>query len=565
MKISKYFKYAALAVILIPGFSSCNDFFNKLPLNEIVLEKFYTEEADIRSVLTSCYATMQSTDCVRLMALWGELRSENLTDGGQLNEDISQILQENILQTSPYTKWASVYNVINLCNTVLYYAPIVQQRDPNFSESEMKEVSAQASAIRALCYFSLIRTFRDVPLVTVASIDDTQRFTVPVTKFNDVLDFLITDLEGVKNNAVNEFAKPLDNTSRFTRYGIYALLADLYLWKGTDEGYTKSIECCDNVINFKRTQYEEQLAAYGDGLDLVLYKEIPLISELYSKGSTLSGNAFTQIFGVGNSFESIFELNYAQNRSSTNALLSNYGTSQNITGTLSATPFLVEFTFSGTNRYFKRTDCRYLENFQLSTALYGISKYTTTSASFTSQLATTTTESVPAKSRRSDAYANWIFYRLTDVVLIKAQAILELSRGKSSLVQNKAFEESLKLVSAVYNRANNLLDVSADTLKFADYSTFDARQDLILLERQRELMFEGKRWFDLLRVARRENSNDIIIRNVLAKQKTSQAAIRVKLLSKDYIYFPYNESELKANKQLVQNPAFILDKNIVLN
>jgi hypothetical protein len=81
-------------------------------------------------------------------------------------------------------------------------------------------------------------------------------------------------------------------------------------------------------------------------------------------------------------------------------------------------------------------------------------------------------------------------------------------------------------------------------------------EELVLGERQRELMFEGKRWFDLVRLCRREGENSRMISKVLPKFQENAAAIRVKLSSRDILYWPYHRNEIKQNPNLVQNPAY---------
>ena len=101
--------------------------------------------------------------------------------------------------------WAKFYEGINRCNTVCHYAPQLQQIDPNYTEAEMKANVAEATTLRALAYFYLIRTFRDVPYSTGPSIDDTQNYVLPATPFDKVLDSLINDLESVKGDAVRRY------------------------------------------------------------------------------------------------------------------------------------------------------------------------------------------------------------------------------------------------------------------------------------------------------------------------------------------------------------------------
>ena len=297
MSLSVMLTISALAVLTL---GSCNDFLSIEPQNEIVLENYWTEEADVNSVLNSCYAQLESPDCVKRMAVWGELRSDNMTNGSGTPYVIQQVLKENILETNSYTEWQCFYSVINRCNTVIYYAPDVNAKDPNFTDSELRATLAEATTLRALCYFYLIRTFRDVPYVTYPSNE---------SKFDVVLDSLIQDVERVKDDAVRSYGeKSVENTCRITRWACYALLADLYLWKGD---YQRCIDYCDLVIDHKIKEYEEDYEENPTTLTTELYGKYPLISES-GANSNYAGNTYTEIFGTGNSFESIFELNFVR-------------------------------------------------------------------------------------------------------------------------------------------------------------------------------------------------------------------------------------------------------------
>lgn len=541
--------------------SSCDDYFNVLPKDEVVLENFYTEEADLMSVLYSCYSALESPECIKRMAVWGEFRSENLTVSTSSPTEITQLMDENILPTFSFSKWSDFYVVINRCNTVIHYAPIVNERDPNFTISEMRAAIAEAKAIRALSYFYLIRAFRDVPLVTEPSIDDTKSFEVPAASFDSILNFLVQDLEPVKNHAVRKFAIKDYNVTRFTRYAIYALLAELHLW---NKEYEEAIENCDLVINQKIQLYEEELRIQGSNIDLDLYKGVPLYSEHATGRPTQSGNSSTKIFGTQRSFESIFELSFISNRSDENTFIYDYySKSGSSPSNVSVTPFLYENAYMPTgNEVFKNTDCRYIASIHKIDPEYSVAKYTRVSNYFNNPTKTMTAAPTVSFSGRNNKYSNWIIYRLSDILLIKAEASLMID--KSSPAQQL---EAFKWVTTTYNRANNMLDTPSDTLVFSNYTDGDghAMENLILLERQREFLFEGKRWFDLVRYARLKGNNDIIVMHAIKKQKSNTAAIKVKLSSIDAIYFPYAESELEVNSKLKQNPAYIVDKTVSLS
>ena len=298
-------------------------------------------------------------------------------------------------------------------------------------------------------------------------------------------------------------------------------------------------------------------------LDIRLFKdEFPLIEECPSS-SVNYGNAYTSIFGDGNSFESIFELYFERNQSVQNTLISNFfGSSSSRVGYVSADERLYQDAYSGNNDIFRYTDCRYLEGIYDNTNNFGIQKYTCDRI-IIPEIVQNKKPSVSASVRNTN-YANWIIYRLTDVMLMKAEAqALLVQKGMNDLndsIKNENSVGAFKLVSCVFNRANNLNDMSKDTLVYDDYT--NAMEDLVLTERRRELLFEGKRWFDLVRQAKRNQSTSSLVNTVIPKFKTNANVIRIKLASMDAIYFPYSESELTANPLLVQNPAYQTSETI---
>ncbi len=551
MKTINY-KNIICATVMAIGLSGCSDFLDILPTNEVVLENFWTEKADVTSVLNGCYETLENSDCLTRMGVWGELRSDNLRIGASAPVEITEILKENLLPSNPMCNWARFYEAINRCNIVCHYAPGVQALDPNYTYEEMKSNIAEATALRALSYFYLIRTFRDVPYTTEPSIDDTQNYILPATPFNAVLDSLINDLERVKGDAVRRFytddsPNAYQNSSRITRWAIYALLADLYLWKGD---WDNCIRCCDFVIDFKRQQYKEMLEREGNVNNIALFGDIPMILEK-PIGSTQCGNSYSEIFGQGNSFESIFELYFRANQNQQNSWVSSYyGNNQNTTGRLTAPDFLCKDVAQGNNSMFKKTDGRVYAATELDNSSYAITKYVRQSVSFSTQNVTKEADLNLSSSRRSSADANWIFYRLSDMLLIKAEA--EIQKGE------EGYQRAFMLINTVNKRANDVTTTArADTLKMGDYITSKASmEELLMEERQREFMFEGKRWFDLVRMARRDGNNTRLVSLASRKYIENVNAIKIKLADPNIIYFPYAKSEMKVNPLLVQNPAF---------
>lgn len=542
-------------------FNSCDDFLNLEPLNEIILENFWNEKGDVQNIVTSCYATMQEQAVVERMMAWGEFRSDNIIGGTNIsnNEDLEDIFKENIKADNTFTDWSRFYYVINTCNTVKHFAPGVAEKDPSFTQSELKATIAEVTALRALCYFYLIRAFRDVPYVTEPFIEDTQEMKLPATPFADVLDSLILDLESVKQDAVKNY--PVDKTDyqtgRITQEAIFALLSDLYLWK---QDYEAAIHYADLVIENKTTKYQKQLDKMGGNVSVEdqMMSGYPLISD---KLSNSYGNAYGQIFGTGNSRESIFELNFSSDETmpSNGAISYYYGNSTTYPGIVKPAEFIsTDMTLDNPSVFGHKYDSRYYENMQASGSTYGVNKYATRTCLFNAS-ASTPEPSYGTKYSSSNCYANWIVYRLTDVMLMKAEAMVQLVNDNDTtegadVVRDSLLRGAFAIVEVVNTRSN--FGSTESSLSYEDYSSKSLMTALVLEERQRELMFEGKRWFDLVRRAEREGNTNYLIGRVTRKGSDNASVVQSKLSRMDGLYWPYNKAELQVNPNLKQNPAY---------
>jgi hypothetical protein len=150
-------------------------------------------------------------------------------------------------------------------------------------------------------------------------------------------------------------------------------------------------------------------------------------------------------------------------------------------------------------------------------------------------------DGISKRTSASQASCNWIVYRLAGVLLMKAEALSQIGE----------YDEALRIVNRIRERA---LVAHASTQE-----TPHAFEDLILRERAKELAYEGKRWFDLLRMGRRNNYErkdqliELIIQNVPASQKRVLAS---KLNDPNGWYFPINAGEIEDNVNLTQNPYY---------
>lgn len=561
--------------------TGCSDFLEIEPQNEIILEKFWNEKADVDAIIAGCYSGMQSENVIKRMMVWGEFRSDNIGPGSNVSSDgsLEKILKENIDAKNGYTSWTDFYSVINRCNTVIKYAPGVAANDPAYTESELQANIAEMVALRSLSYFYLIRAFRDVPFSRVAYTDDDQTMDLPATKFNDVLDSLIYDLESVQNFAVKRYpvTKELYQTGRITQDAIHALLCELYLWK---KDYANCVRYADMVIDAKKAIYEENRqkrtnSSLSNDEDIARFNGFPLVSN--STSANYYGDAYTILFGRDRNYtdqvnqEIIFQLVFSdspegEGMMANGAVNSFYGNSNASVGLVAPSDYIysqIEATgperkvFADKN---KKLDSRIYTNclYRGSGGDKAINKYTTSTVDISTSTGTPEA-SYGSKYSQNQNGSNWIIYRLTDIMLLKAEALAQMVRDgdnpENSEYNRSILDRAFTLVNAVNKRSlcQNQLN---DTLRRSDYTTKGDMETLVLQERQRELMFEGKRWFDLVRLSQRNGNTQTLASAALQKATTGAGLIGNHLAKMDAIYWPYNLDEMKVNLNLVQNPAF---------
>ena len=330
--------------------------------------------------------------------------------------------------------------------------------------------------------------------------------------------------------------------------GPAGLSAGMYLEK---KGYT----------NYSILEKSDRVGGTSSGLVDKLVNGYPLISDVYASGNYY-GRAFYNLFCTGNASESIFELFFTDDdtRRANLGVSVIYGSSDKGNGTFCPSDLVANDISDGLfNVFTNRYDARSWENIQRQSATqFVVAKYATQDAMVnitTSPL----TAAYGSRWPQDRCHANWIIYRLTDVMLMKAEALTMLvsgdSQGTLSSEDESRLRTAFQLVDAV-NRRSYTYSQTVSALSYSRYASRQAMLNLIYDERNRELMFEGKRWFDLVRRSLREGNTNYLISQAGRKYTNNKTAAESKLRRLDAIFWPYFEEELKVNKNLQQNPAF---------
>lgn len=554
--------------------SSCQDFLTIYPTNSVILEDFWKTKNDVDNMVANSYGMMLEADFLQRLIVWGELRGDNVVEGNyQGRNELKYIMEANLLPQNSYTSWERFYKIINNCNIVLRFAPTVMDEDPDFTQGDLDVARGEMLAIRALCHFYLVRTFRDIPLLKEAMVDDDQNLYQPQVTPLEALDFILEDLyeaEGLVMTSGN-YPNDRDNKGRMTKNAVRAMIADVLLWKAafteyetkdpasSKQYYTECIAFCDSVLNNHMKyilQYEQEYKVTSNG---VIDNQYPLERhpEKVTGGSSTLDRTYQAVFDYENNRrESILELQFTSNDANYYPYF--FG-SEYKAGPFAAPRYMVE-AGQNTNIY-KDTDYRRVINFYQKAGsdadVIPIVKGTYSGASGTlkePEYSASSAYSTQDDGKYFDDGQNFILYRTADVMLMKAEALAQ--RNDTVVPGNKDLKDAFTLVKAIYYRSNPKLNSVSDSIKVSTNNP-DQIRELVLQERQRELAYEGKRWFDLVRKALRDGETgpmlDILISR---KYETNQKAVRSKMTAMDCLFFPIQEREIKTNPLLKQNPAY---------
>ncbi|TKG86949.1 RagB/SusD family nutrient uptake outer membrane protein, partial [Puteibacter caeruleilacunae] len=235
--------YVALIGVTTMLTTGCNEWLDVLPEDKILRDEFWETKEDVEGMLAAAYDATRGN--VERMIVHGEVRGPLMKTASNASDGAKKLDAFDILPTNEWTKWNGYYKAIGYANTVYKMAPVAQDNDPIFYEGELKAYQAEALFIRALNYFYLVRTWRDVPLITEPYETDAEEFTVGKSTADEVLKQIVTDLTQAVSIAKLSYETIEHTKGRATQWSIKALLADVYLWM---DDYAKAEQMATDII-----------------------------------------------------------------------------------------------------------------------------------------------------------------------------------------------------------------------------------------------------------------------------------------------------------------------------
>lgn len=229
------FKLNILALGLFSlGLASCTDsFLDVESKTESSTGNYYKTESDAYRALVGCYDGWQCTTSSEGVGFY--LASEMMADecygatgvadgrNYQVIDRFDQAQSSSDLNLYE-TDWKNYYAAVYRCNELILRADGINWT----SEATKGTYLGEAHAIRALCYFDMVRLWENIPLLDTPTTDN-----IAQAAPDEVYRLIISDLKyAAENIPANAYpkAQAASNDGHITKYAAEALLARVYLF-----------------------------------------------------------------------------------------------------------------------------------------------------------------------------------------------------------------------------------------------------------------------------------------------------------------------------------------------
>lgn len=471
------------------------------PASSLTGDSFYKTAEDATASVTAVYSGLTEFNTVLRVNYWGEARADQSSPGVWWGQDgeVQSAKRQTQNATQNLTDWAPMYQAIQRCNDAIKGISQMQT-GLAFTEQQKKDLLGEAYTLRAWAYFVLVRTFGGVPLVTEPSDGINRDYFVKQSTEAEVLDQVEKDLQF----AIANMSKPQQSGNqrrRASRGAAKALLVHVKTW---------------------RNQYKD---AETVATDLIT-----------NEGYTLEPTAtyMNQFHNPNGTNEVIFSLGFDLNRNNPLMFKTNTNTNYGITP---AGVWMQKFNARTEPVRGNRRTYLDLGN---GDGAGRVLKYT---GSGTTDFTKVGWDNAAWQAEPNVVARDLPMLRLADIYLLRA----EVRNRQGNLAG------ALEDLNLIRRRAN------APAYEATDLNTLEKMEDAILDDRDIELCFEGQRWFDLVRVARR-NRPDVLINNATnilagADKERAQKFLRDTRDKGGWLY-PVNRAELLNNKNLTQVEAY---------
>lgn len=240
----KHSIYIVLILGLLATTMSCDNAINKAPIDQLSPEKLFVDEANAETAVRGVYRSLESAAYYgNAFVVIPEFAAGHMRHYLNFPEFVeyreNRIRVDNVWATSI---WSAAYTAINNANNVIKSVPTMTG---TISEDRKKQFVNEAKFVRALCYFNLVRSFGDVPVVLEPTPGpELKPLLVSRVPVADVYKQIVQDLQDA-TALPTKYADVASTKGRATSNAAKALLAKVYLYQ---KEYKKSSDLAKDVI-----------------------------------------------------------------------------------------------------------------------------------------------------------------------------------------------------------------------------------------------------------------------------------------------------------------------------
>ncbi|MEO0790409.1 MAG: RagB/SusD family nutrient uptake outer membrane protein [Bacteroidota bacterium] len=237
-------KSLLFALLTLGLTQSCTDVLDRTPQGEFTLDNFFqTEEQAVQSV-NAIYNQLRNWE-VHVFSFIGmtDIISDDSEKGstpgdapflGELND-----FTHTSTNIAPAGVWSGYYDGIFRANLAIENLPEV----PELDEQLRERLIAESKFLRAYFYFSLVRWFGDLPLITEPFPSE---FSIARSPAEDIYQLIISDLMDAAAVLPEASQYASIDLGRATRGAANGILAKVYLTRGE---FGQALDAANEVIN----------------------------------------------------------------------------------------------------------------------------------------------------------------------------------------------------------------------------------------------------------------------------------------------------------------------------
>ncbi|MBW8325368.1 MAG: RagB/SusD family nutrient uptake outer membrane protein [Prolixibacteraceae bacterium] len=220
-------KIFSLIILTMLAFACSEDFLNKQPEDALSTGSYYNNPTEIKTGLVACYKNLQNIYNQGDLPLILELMSDDGKDFGW--SSVWHVFTKTN-SNSQSGIWNNCYKMIVTCNNMIAIIDNYEPKDAT-EEALVKVYRGEATFLRALGYFNLVRIYGDVPKVVDPFSDPNAAFGIGRTSVADIYNsVIIPDLEFAFANCYKKGDTALKNEeARATKGAALTILGKVYL------------------------------------------------------------------------------------------------------------------------------------------------------------------------------------------------------------------------------------------------------------------------------------------------------------------------------------------------